>query len=509
MIRPTKILSAPQIRALDTFTIENEPISSIDLMERASQTFVNWFVKKFSDTSIKVYIFCGQGNNGGDGLAIGRILQQHFYEVELLICKIGNHPSEDFSKNKKRLPLHENLIIHEIEKEDTLPEPIENGIIIDAIFGSGLNRSVEGFWAKVLKFINQQNCPIVAVDLPSGMFADQHTSGHSIHADYSFSFELPKLAFLFPENANRTGEWTFGSIQLHPNGIAKAPTHNFYLEKRFIQNILKSRAKYAHKGTFGHALLIAGSLGKVGAAILAGRAALRSGCGLVTIHSPKCAYDILQSTIPEAMADIDEHEFYFSKVENLEKYSTIGIGCGLDTKACTVEGLEMLLKQFNRPIVLDADALNIISQHPHLFELIPPKSILTPHPKEFQRLFGIAKNDFERNELQRHFSKKYDIYITLKGAHTCISTPEGDCFFNSTGNPGMATGGSGDVLTGILTSLLAQGYNPLNASILGVFTHGLTGDIFLEKNNSWEALIAGDLIDNLGAAFYNIRNYNT
>lgn len=503
-----KILSASQIREWDNYTIENEPISSINLMERASRTFVKWFMKNFSNSVEKISIFCGQGNNGGDGLAIGRILQEHFYEVEIFICKIGNSPSQDFSKNLKRLPDFQNVKIHEIEKNDGFPKIEKEAILIDAIFGSGLNRPVEGYWGELLDYLNEQNQTLISIDIPSGVFADLPTESISIHAEFTFTFQAPKLAFLFPENENRVGEWSFDSIGLHDKFLEKVSTVFFYLEKGFVQEILKDRKKYSHKGTFGHALIIAGSYGKVGAAILATKAALRTGAGLVSIHAPKCAYEILQISAPEAMVNIDEQNLFFSKITDLEKYKSIGIGPGLGTDKITAEAVELFLKKVRIPIVIDADALNLIAGKKKWLEFIPQNSILTPHPKEFERLFGKAKNNFERNKLQRNFSKKYNIYIVLKGAHTCISTPDGECYFNSTGNPGMATGGSGDVLTGILTSLLSQGYNSLETSILGVYLHGLAGDVALNEAISQESLIASDLIENLGKAFIELTQKN-
>lgn len=502
-----KIFSAKQIRKWDNFTIQQEPISSIDLMERASRTFMQWFIEKFPNPLKPISIFCGQGNNGGDGLAIARILQEHFYEVEIFICKIGNSSSPDFSENLKRLPAFQNIQIHQVEKNNTFPNLENHGILIDAIFGSGLNRPVEGYWGELLTHLNQQNQTIVSVDIPSGVFADQPTEGISIYADFTFSFQTPKLAFLFPENENRVGEWEYNSIKLHPGFLEKTATDFYYLEKKDVQDFLKTRKKYAHKGTFGHALIIAGSYGKVGAAILATKAALRTGAGLVSIHAPKCAYEILQISTPEAMVSIDKNDLYFSQIDEVEKYKVIGIGPGVGTEKITEEALKVFLEKIKTPIVIDADALNLIAKNKNWLALIPHNSILTPHPKEFERLFGKTKNNFERNDLQRDFSKKYNIYIVLKGAHTCISTPEGKCYFNSTGNPGMATGGSGDVLTGILTSLLSQGYNSLETSVLGVFLHGLAGDVTLSDSVSLESLIASDLIENIGKAFSVLRDF--
>lgn len=501
-----KIFSAEQIRDWDNFTIKNEPISSIDLMERASQTFVNWLVEKNPNQQKKVSIFCGQGNNGGDGVAIARLLQEYFFEINVHICKIGNSPSEDFLKNVDRLSEYPNIEIHQIHENDSFPQIDEEHILIDAIFGSGLNRPIEGYWGELIKNLNQKNQLMVAVDIPSGVFADQVTNSISIIADYTFSFQVPKLAFFFPENERRIGEWFCQSIDLHESFEKNTITNNFYLDHEMVKKNLKSRRKYAHKGTFGHALIIAGSFGKIGAAILCAKATLRTGGGLVTIHAPKCGYEILQSTVPEAMVLVDEHDNIFSKAPILDSYKTIGIGPGLGTDNITADAFYSFLEKVKVPIVIDADALNLIAKDKKYLEAIPANSILTPHPKEFERLFGATKNNFERNQIQRNFSQQYHIYIVLKGAHTCISTPEGNCYFNSTGNPGMATGGSGDVLTGILTALLSQGYTSLEASLLGVFLHGLAGDVALGGKISMESLIASDLIEHIGKAFITLQN---
>jgi len=499
-----KILSASQIRDWDNFTIQKEPITSIDLMERASLTFVNWLEKKFSDTSIPIYIFCGQGNNGGDGLAIARLLSERAYDVEVYVCKIGNSSSEDFSTNLKRLPPFQKIKFYEIEKEDNFPQLESKGILIDAIFGSGLNRPIEGYWEKLIRFLNEQNQIVVSVDIPSGVFADAATEGISIFADYTFSFQVPKLAFFFSENEQRVGEWLTESINLHQGFLEATDTPFFYLEKKYVQSILKPRRKFSHKGTYGHALIIAGSYGKMGAAVLATKAALRSGAGLVTCHIPKVGYDILQISTPEAMASIDISKQYFSVINDLEKYNAIAIGPGLGMEAITKQGVEDFFNKIKTPIVVDADALNLIAQNNWL-EKLPSNSILTPHPKEFERLFGKTQNSFERMALQRIYSKKHQIYIILKGAHTCISTPSGECYFNSTGNPGMATGGSGDVLTGILVSLLAQGYSSLETCQLGVYLHGLAGDLASLKIGSEEGLIASDVVSALAESIKKLK----
>ncbi len=500
-----KIFSAEQIRAWDAHTIAQEPIASIDLMERASNVFVDWFCEKYQPEDGRVLVFCGPGNNGGDGLAIARLLHHRFYEVEVLLAEISTQRSPDCTTNLERLPPHNAVRLTSIPLHGDFPPIEEKAILIDALFGSGLSRPITDFWAQLIGYINRYGSPVVSVDIPSGLYADRHSEGAIVQAQYTLSFERPKLAFFFPQNHIYTGQWEYRSIHLHLDFPSQSNSNYHFVNQAFIHTFFKQRSKFDHKGTYGHALLVAGSFGKVGAAILAARAALRSGAGLVTIHAPRCAYEILQMSIPEAMVSVDQHERLFSQVRPDEKQKVVGIGCGLGTNEISFEGLAELLVNHNRSMVLDADALNIIAQHPALFIEIPRDSILTPHPKEFERLFGQTSNDFERQGLQGRKAQELGVYILLKGAHSCVAAPDGTFYFNSTGNPGMATAGSGDVLTGIITGLLAQGYSAKQAAILGMYLHGLAGDFAAEEVMGQEALIASDIIDNLGEAFKKLK----
>lgn len=497
-----KILSAKQIKNWDAFTIQNEPISSIQLMERAALAFVNWFSQHYPDVQKTVIkVFCGSGNNGGDGLAIARLLHQKRYDVEIFCCQISQTPSTDFTKNLKKLPRRNAIPIFYLTRDSLFPKVAdESAILIDAIFGAGLNRPIIGYWATLIDFLNSMPNTKIAVDIPSGLFADQSSSGHILAANYTLSFQLPKLAFFFPENQDKVGMCYIQPIGLHPLFLETIDTHFYFLTGSLIQKIRRTRQKFDHKGTFGHALLIGGSHGKVGAIVLAAKACLRTGAGLITIHAPQCAYTILQISFPEAMVSTDAHQYYYSENPPLSPYKAIGIGCGLDQKASSVKALKKLIQLSALPIVLDADALNILSTNKEWLGHLPDNSVLTPHPKEFERLFGKSANDFERNELQRHQATILNCFIILKGANTCIACPDGTCYFNTTGNPGMATGGSGDVLTGIITSLLAQGYSVKEACLLGVYLHGLAGDL-AAKELGQEALIASDIIQYIGSAY--------
>lgn len=500
-----KILSVEQIREADAATIKNEPISSLDLMERAASCFSNWFMQQFPKTQYEfVSIIVGKGNNAGDGLVAARLLHQQAYDVEVFVLDLFDGASDEFNANLERLEAETKVNIQWIKSSTDIPVFDEREILIDAILGSGLSRSLDGELEEIVQLINEGNNMVISIDIPSGMFADELTIGTSIHADYTYSFEAPRLGFMFPDNFERVGEFTYDSIGLDKTYLDSLPVENYYVTSETIKNVYIKRSKYAHKGLFGHALLVMGSHGKMGAAILATRACLRAGVGLVTVHVPICGYEVMQVAVPEAMVTLDDDRYVFTRIYDLKKYNTIAIGCGLSTKNKTRNALCYLLKNTDSPTVLDADALNILAQSPDWWEFIPKNSILTPHPKEFERMFGRSYNGFDRYDLLREKAQELGVYIILKGANSCIAAPDGRCFFNSTGNPGMGTAGSGDVLTGILTGLLSQEYSPLEACVLGVYVHGLAGDLAAEEK-SQEGLMAGDLIDYLGKAFLALR----
>ena len=497
-----KIFSVDKIREADAFTIKNEPISSIDLMERAATQLFNW-IHNHVKTEKTIYIFTGLGNNGGDSLALGRILANNGYLVTINIIRYSEKTSHDFQINYKRLSGISGITIDDISEVSDITEIETNAVVIDAIFGSGLTRPIKGAIGEIIKHINKQKVITISIDIPTGLFSDSCSIGEKseiIKADYTLSFQFPKLAFLLPENEMYIGNWEVLDIGLSHDYINSTPTKNNFIIKEDIVPVLKGRSKFSHKGTYGHALLIAGSYGKMGAAILASRACLRSGVGLLHTHVPRVGLQILQTASPETMLSIDRYDNYFSEVPDIGIYNAIGIGPGLGMEHQSQMAMKLLIQNSPSPLVIDADALNILSENPTWLAFLPQRSILTPHPKEFKRLVGDWENDFERLEKQRNLAQKHGIYIVLKGANTSVCFPDGQCYFNSTGNPGMATAGSGDVLTGIITGLLASGYSSGVAAILGVYIHGLAGDI-AAKENGYEALVAGDIIDKLGETF--------
>jgi NAD(P)H-hydrate epimerase len=500
-----KFFATSQVRELDKFTIKNEPVTSIDLMERAAQKIYLEVLRRVESDN-PILVFSGPGNNGGDALALARMLLQSTFNVQVVLLHTGVL-SADCETNRQRLTARFPTVVTEQITHFEAPLIEKDTIIIDGLFGSGLTRPLTGIFAEVVKWVNESNCKVFAIDIPSGLHGEENSDDSIpiVKADFTFSFQFPKLAFLLPDNVEFVGKWEVLDIGIHPQVIAETASVFYYLEKSDIQFVLKLRSKFSHKGTFGHAFIVAGSRGMAGASVLASKAALRSGAGLVTVHGPCCNRTIVQTAVPEVIFQSDENKNVITQLLSTESYNAIAIGSGIGTSAETADMLEIFLKQQDKPCILDADALNIIGQHPNLLELIPTNSILTPHPKEFERLLGEScKTGYERVLKASEMAQKLRVIIVLKGAHTLIATPDGKMYFNSTGNSGMSTAGSGDVLTGILAGLLAQGYSPEETAKLGVYIHGFAGDFAL-KNESEESMIASDIICKLGEIFQTLK----
>jgi len=501
-----KIFKSKQIAEIDAYTIEKEPVVSIDLMERASRKIFDWIKERFCHEQY-FKILVGPGNNGGDGLALARLLAQDGFQVEVFILKVSPHLSADCQMNLDRLKIQNLVSISEISSSKDYPVIKSKDLIIDALFGSGLSRPLNGLAKGLVQAINSCKAEVIAIDIPSGLFGEDNSmnaSENCIRATFTLSFQFPKLAFFFPENANCIGDCEVLPIGLHPAIIEQKDSVYQLVDADFVKSLMKRRQRFNHKGTFGHGLLISGSYGKMGAAILASTAALRSGIGLLSTHIPRLGYDIIQTAVPESMVSIDRSDIIFTEYPELSNFDSIGIGPGIDTKCNSTRALKELLEECDKPLVLDADALNIIGANQEMKTMLPKGAILTPHMKEFERLLGKNKGGYDRNEMQRAFSQEQDVVMVLKGAYTAITDVDGQCYFNPTGNPGMATAGSGDVLTGIILSLLAQGYSSLHAAIIAVYVHGLAGDLAADELGQ-EALIAGDIVRFLPKAWKRMR----
>lgn len=499
-----KILDKENIQKADAYTIENEPIASVNLMERASRAFTGKFTEYFPKDR-KVMAFCGKGNNGGDGLAISRMLLMAGYRVETYVVNYTEKASGDFQINRERLMRMHRALVKDIRNEKETPEIDPKDIIIEALWGSGLSRPVKGFATSVIEKLNNSGAIIVTVDIPSGIFCDSYNKDPvKVRAAYTFTFQNPKYSFMMPESGPFTGNFEVLDIGLSREFIQSVPTRNYYLTGEEVLPLVMPRQKFGHKGDFGHALLITGSYGKMGAGVIASEACLRAGIGLVSAYIPKCGYYIFQTALPEAMVMADKNETHITRKPEFEKATVIGAGPGLGTAKETANMLEEVLEESNIPVVLDADALNILAQNTGLQKKLGKNMILTPHPGEFDRLAGKSPDFYERIEKLRAFCKEHRCIILLKGAHTAIASPEGDVYFNSTGNPGMATGGSGDVLTGILTALAGQGYSPLESAMLGVYLHGKAGDLAAAQTGE-TGLIATDIIGHIPEALVALR----
>lgn len=497
-----KILSTKQIREADRLTIEREPIASADLMERAANACVKWIVEQYTPDRPFI-IFAGVGNNGGDALVIARRLLQSGYKVQTFVVRHSENFSEDCQINIDRLK----SINHDVKyilEEEQIPTISSDSVVIDGVFGSGLNREIIGLAATCIDQINVSIADVISIDIPSGMYADKPTPKNAvvINAVHTLTFEVPKLSFMLPGSEEFLEKWSVVEIGLNPQYLREVQSKKYFVNQLSEFSFEFVRKRFAHKGSFGHALLIAGSSGMMGAAVLSARALLRSGAGKLTMHIPRCGYNIMQATVPEAMVTIDDYVDFIGDMIGTSGYQAIGIGPGIGVGKKTKRALKNILANARCPLVIDADALNIISSLENGHSLIPKGSILTPHVGEFERLAGSSRNAFERLEKLEKYAQINDLYVILKGAHSVLATPDGELYFNATGNPGMATAGSGDVLTGIITSFLTQGVNPKLAALSGMYVHGLAGDI-ASITLGQHALIASDIIDNIGEAMLN------
>ncbi|HPW65706.1 MAG TPA: NAD(P)H-hydrate dehydratase [Salinivirgaceae bacterium] len=494
-----KILSSQQIKNIDIYTIANEPIKSIDLMERAA---TNLFYKLVSEHGYKKFLLlAGPGNNGGDAVALFRMLVESGLQASLIILNETDNFSEDCLLNIQRLK-EKNIEFLCCKTFFDFPKIDKESIIIDGIFGSGLNKPIKGFYADIIEHINKLPNHKVAIDIPSGLFSDNNRDNHGaiIMANETYTLQIPKLAFFFAENSKYVGDLSIIDIGLHPKAIELAETKYFLTEPDDIDNLYIPRPKHTHKGNFGHTLVVAGNEGKYGAMILCASACLRSGAGLVSVFTNRNGELVLNSSIPEAMTISNLSDL---TRDGMERFTSIGIGPGIGVSNESETMLLNIIKNYNKPIVLDADALNLVAKNRNILEFIPKESIFTPHVGEFDRLFGKCNDTLERIEKASDFCKKQNMLLVLKGKNSAVVDQQGNVHFNATGNQGMSTAGSGDVLTGIISGLLSVGYKPKNATLLGVWLHGKAGDKALDKE-SYESLIATDIIKSLGTAFKTI-----
>ncbi|WP_185869621.1 NAD(P)H-hydrate dehydratase [Blattabacterium cuenoti] len=501
-----KILSLNQIIKADQYCLDYESISSIELMERAAKSCFNWIIKNKKFRKIPFIVLAGNGNNGGDGLSLAKMLYLCGAKISVYIINITNHCSNEFIINKNKI-LKYKIELKILSEKDKFPSLNRKSYLIDAILGIGINRPINKYWKHFFHFINEKKFQsVISIDIPSGLFIEKNNENFEgiIKATHTLTFEVPKLPFFLPDYADYIGQFHLLKIGWKKNYLDKIDTKNFYIDNIYIKSIKKKRKKFSHKGSYGHGMIVGGSYGMMGSIVLSAKASVKSGIGKLSVYIPSCGYQIIQSVISEVIVITDIKKYWISKILIPNKINAIGIGMGMGKHPKTVYALEsFLLKKQKIPMVIDADAINILSNKLELLDFLPQDCILTPHPKEFYRLFGSWKNDYQKIDILKKMSNKYKIFILLKGAHTIISTPNGDIYFNTTGNPGMATAGSGDILSGMIVSFLSQGYSSLKSCMMGVYLHGLSGDI-ASKKLSEESMSAIDIINYIGKAFLKI-----
>ena len=499
-----KIFTAEQLKKADEVTLEKQELSSEELMERAATLVFREIHRRLDGAKIPIKIFCGIGNNGGDGLVIARLLIEQGYDVVVYVVNYSDKRAKNFLLNYDRVKNITKKWPVLLKSEEDFPKIKVGDFIVDAIFGLGLNRPLVEWVANLVRYINKSEAFVLAVDMPSGLMADAAVEDKTsiINASYTITFQAPKLSFYLPETAGFVGELQVIDIGLdleflkEQRGIAQT------IGKQEAKVLYKPRNKFTHKGDYGHAFMIGGSYGKIGSITLSATAALRAGAGMVTVFAPSCGYEILQTALPEAMVITDDNEKFISKIDFDFEPDVISFGVGVGTEEETAGAFETFLKQNKKPLIIDADGLNILAKNDEFLKLLPEGTVLTPHPKELERLIGSWKDDFEKLEKIRKLVEQYQVILVLKGAYTFIVTSE-DIYINTSGNPGMATAGSGDVLTGIITAFIGQGYDALRATVLGVYLHGKSGDLAAQRL-SYEGVMAGDIAKNTGAAIFDL-----
>ncbi len=503
-----KIFTSQAIQEIDKATCEAQNISSDELMERAASVVSCEIVSRFLP-SRRIVVMAGPGNNGGDALAVSRMLMEQGYKkVEVILFNIAGKLSHDCEIQRQKLITIDGVDFTEVTRHFNPPYLGPDDVVIDGLFGSGLNKPMEGGFVALARYINDSGAYVVSIDLPSGMFGewnDHVIRRDMVHANLTLAFQFPRLSFFFRENAEVLGEWKLMDIDLDEAKIKQSDTDMMLVEPRNIRALLTPRDPFTGKRDYGSALLFAGSAGMMGAAVLCSRAILRTGAGLATVHSARCGMTILQTAAPEVMFEPDRNEFYVTDMTIHHDHQVVAVGPGLGTQDQTVDALETMLRGGVNHLILDADALNCIAKRPALLTLLPPKTIITPHIGEFDRIFGPYKSSESRLKAAVEMARRYNIIIVLKGHYSVTVRPTGRIYVNSTGNPGMATAGAGDVLTGIIASFLAQGYSPEHSATMGVFIHGLAGDLAAEVVGEY-GLTASDISDYVGRAIYKIRH---
>lgn len=508
------IVTARQMQQIDRLAVENWGISGLVLMENAGRSVVDFLAAELSDFRRQRFlVVCGKGNNGGDGLVITRHLLNRNLQVECVLLSRVAELRGDPRINAQIL-LNAGFPLIEITTIEQLSRLLSGEkVIIDAIFGTGLSSPPAGIYAQAIELINQSGAPVVSVDVPSGVNADTgEILEPAIRARITITMALPKLGLLLYPGRTCAGKLLIADIGI-PRKLLHQAGDTFLVDADSVRKLLPFRPPDGHKGTFGTCLLICGSRGFTGAVCLTAMAAVRAGAGLVRLAYPESLSPIIESAVLEPvkhpLPETGEKTLSLQALEPLLELAAgadaVAIGPGITTHSETRQLLLELLPKIEKPLVLDADGLNNLAGDVTILNRIKPPVILTPHPGEMSRLTGIPIQEINRRrvEIAREFTSQHKVFLVLKGAPTVVAAPEGRIFINPTGNSGLGSGGTGDVLTGLLAGLLAQGASPLNAALSAVFIHGLAADIGASRFTEYP-LAAGDLLSLIPEAFHQL-----
>lgn len=506
-----KILTNQEIGQIERSTLYAQNISPVELVERAAGALAAK-IRTLCNRDVPLIFLAGWGGNGADALEVARLMSLEGYRPVVYLFNIGGNKLNDVCREmRNRLSTAPNATLVEVTGSQTFrwPEISVDSVIVDGLFGAGLNRELPRTFQLLAQNINQSGAMVISIDIPSGLMSEWNGSAsraHMIHADVTLTIEFPRLAFMLGDNAEVVGDWSVVKIGYDPTAVKKAPFTYFLVDRQLVKSHLKERKKFSSKFDYGHAIIFAGCRGMFGAAVLTARGALRAGAGKVTVHSASDCGNILQSSTPSAMFEADSRSQVISAMPLSSKYNAIGVGPGIGKAEETIVAFEKLAKAASAAsirMVVDADALNIIAKRPNILNYLPALSVLTPHAGEFDRLFGKSESDEERLKKAIRCAEDYNLIIVLKGHNTAIIRPDGKIMFNSTGTPAMATAGSGDVLTGVITGLMASGLRSELAAFVGVYAHGLAGEIAAATNGQY-GVTAEDIAANIGVAIKQI-----
>lgn len=505
-----KILDSERLHELDRMTMQREGISASDLIGRVARQAANEIQSRWQPSTPTV-IFAGPGNNGADALALATELTQRGFRPTVYLFNIGGNKLSPDCRAQRDMAAARIGADHIVEVTGTTfstPHLDSQCLVVDGLFGSGLRDPLMGGFMALVRYINESGAKVVSLDMPSGLFClwnNNTLTRNVVHADITLAVGTPRLPFMLSDYSECVGRWQLMDIGLSADALRELPTEFHYVEGSEIRGNLRRRPDFCSKDNFGCVTLVAGSYGMMGAAVLASRACLRAGAGRVTVHAPQCGYEILQTAVPEAMFDADRQRLVIGDITPPADNRIMAVGPGIGTNDTTIDALETLIKQAHRPLILDADALNCLARRPMLLDHLPVLSLLTPHAREFDRIFEPQPSDEARLIKAIEVSRRHNILILLKGHYSALVRPDGRVYFNSSGTPALATPGSGDVLTGIIAAFMAQGHKPEVSAIIASYIHGLAGQL-AQRSQGTYSVTASDIVDHIGPAILSVIN---